>query len=424
MADEFRFDAAGFMGNSIARTPNLDRLAAGAVVFDNAYTPSPVCVPSRQCLATGRYPVRAGCVQFGDDIAPGSPTFARWFSERGYYTVACGKLHHRGPDQMQGWIQRIGAETAVRWPAAYAERNQVGRRKWKGADDVLEAGVGESPLGLHDDLTIHGARDFLRMHFGNYYAVPSDVPLLLKVSLQQPHFPLRTEQELFDYYYDKVPIYENQPAAENPLLNIGRLDENEGVTPDHIRRATATYYGMIEQTDRRIGEVIRTLEEAGQSIDDWVIIFTADHGEMLGEHGLWEKRKFYEASARIPMFIRGPGLAPARSDTLVNLVDLYPTMAALAGLPAPSDIDGRDIFAPERADETFSQHTEDKFMLRTGSWKYILLGDGSEVLFDLASDPKEVVNQISNPAYQETAERLRSRVAAFRQEQEELRPAA
>jgi len=424
MADEFRFDAAGFMGNSIARTPNLDRLAAGAVVFDNAYTPSPVCVPSRQCLATGRYPTRAGCVQFGDDIAPGSPTFARWFSEHGYYTVACGKLHHRGPDQMQGWIQRIGAETAVRWPAAYAERSQVGRRKWKGATDVLEAGTGVSPLGLHDDLTIHGARDFLRMHFGNYYAVPSDVPLLLKVSLQQPHFPLRTEQELLDYYYDKVPVYENQPKADNPQLNIGRLDESEGVTPEHIRRATATYYGMIEQTDRRIGEVIRTIEETGQNLDDWIIIFTADHGEMLGEHGLWEKRKFYEASARIPMFIRGPGLVPVRSDALVNLVDLYPTMAALAGLPAPSDIDGRDIFAPGRPDETFSQHTEDKFMLRSDSWKYILLGDGSEVLFDLANDPKELANQISNPTCQETAERLRTRVAAFRREQEELRPAA
>lgn len=422
MADEFRFDAAGFMGNSIARTPNLDRLAAGAVVFDNAYTPSPVCVPSRQCLATGRYPTRAGCVHFGDDIAPGSPTFARWFSEHGYYTVACGKLHHRGPDQMQGWIQRIGAETAVRWPAAYSERSQVGRRKWKGAADVLEAGVGISPLGLHDDLTIHGARDFLRMHFGGHYAMPSDVPLLLKVSLQQPHFPLRTEQDLFDYYYDKVPIYENQPASENPLMNIGRLDESEGVTPEHIRRATATYYGMIEQTDQRIGEVLRTLEECGQNIDDWIIVFTADHGEMLGEHGLWEKRKFYEASARIPMFIRGRGVTPARSDALVNLVDLYPTMAALAGLPAPSDIDGLDIFAPDRPDETFSQHTEDKFMLRAGTWKYILLDDGSEVLFNLATDPNELINEMANPAHRETASHLRTQLALFRQDQRQHSP--
>ena len=418
MADEFRFDAAGVMGNSIARTPNLDRLAAGAVVFDNAYTPSPVCVPGRQCLATGRFPRRAGCQHFNEDIAPNSPTFARWFSERGYYTVACGKLHHRGPDQMQGWIHRIGAETAVRWPEAFASRSQVGRRKWLGAPDVLEAGVGVSPLGLHDDLTVHGACDFLRAHFGGMYLVPTDVPLFLKVSLQQPHFPLRTEQELFDYYYDKVPVYENQPASDNPLLNIGRLDESEGVTTEAIRRATATYYGMVEKTDHRIGEVLQTLEACGQDLDDWVIVFTADHGEMLGEHGLWEKRKFYEGSARVPMFIRGPGLEAGRNATFVNLVDLYPTLAAQAGLPAPSDIDGRDIFNPDRgADETFSQHGEDRFMLRTGKWKYIVMEDGSETLFDLAQDPGELVNAISHPDHAEIAAQLRARLATFREEQ-------
>lgn len=413
MADEFRHDLAGFMGNGVIRTPHLDRLAGRAFISENAYTPSPVCVPSRQCLATGKYPLHTGCERFGDDIAPGSHTFARWFTEHGYYTVACGKLHHRGPDQMQGWLHRIGSETAVRWPDKYSDRPQIGRRKWQGADDLKNAGVGLSPLGIHDDYSTQGACDFVKMHFGGMTATSPETPLLLMLSLQQPHFPLRIEQALFDHYHDRVPTYWKQPAAHHPNLDRGRLDETSGIDETTVRRATAAYYGMIEQTDRRIGRLITALEEAGQNLDEWVVLFTADHGEMLGEHGVWEKRSFYEGSARVPFFISAPGLKPMRSNAPMNLVDIFPTLMALAGLPAVEGLDGTDIFQVPADRDVFSQYDRDQFMLRRAQYKYLRYPGGKDVLFDLENDPGETTNFLGDSAHAEIAAALRERLDSF-----------
>ncbi|CAN5362971.1 sulfatase-like hydrolase/transferase [soil metagenome] len=409
MADEFRFDAAGFAGNEVARTPNLDRLASYATIFNAAYAASPVCVPGRQCLATGKYPLHINCQTFDEDIAPNSLTFARHFSDHGYYTVACGKLHHRGPDQMQGWMHRIGAETALRWPEKFADRSQIGRRKWKGAEDVLQAGAGLSPLGLHDDYAVRGACDFLHMHFGGLYAVPNDIPLFLMVSLQQPHFPLLTEQPLLDYYLPKVPIYYDEPRANHPMLDQARIDVSEA----DVRRATAAYYGMVEQTDRRFGLVLTALEEAGQNIDDWLVVFTSDHGEMLGQHGVWEKRKFYEGSARVPLFLREPGGTSAHANHPCNLVDLFPTLATKAGLSTPPGLDGQDLFAPERPLETFSQRERNQFMIRHENLKYMHFADAPEVLFDLAADPGETRNVATDPAYAQSLAKLRQRLSSF-----------
>jgi len=413
MADEFRYDVAGFMGNTVARTPNLDRLAAHAVVFDNAYTPSPVCVPARQCLATGKYPLHIGCERFGQDIAPGSATFARWFSEHGYFTTACGKLHHRGPDQMQGWMHRIGSETAVNWPEKFSSRSQIGRCQWRGAAELKGAGVGLSPLALHDDYSVRGACDFLKIHFDGLYAIPRETPVFLMVSLQQPHFPLRTEKELLDYYHARVPIFWNTPPGNHPNLDAGRLGESQGIAQSDVRRATATYYGMVEQTDRRIGQILQAIEIAGQSLEDWIIVFTSDHGEMLGEHGAWGKRKFYEGSARVPLFISSPGLSPCHSTAPGNLVDIFPTLVHLAGLPEPGGLDGRDLFGTEHPGETFCQHDRDNFMIRSENLKYLRFPAVPDVLFDLVRDPGETCDAIDDPAYAEAATALRKKLDKF-----------
>jgi len=413
MADEFRYDAAGFMGNAVARTPNLDRLATNAVVFESAYTPSPVCVPARQCLAMGKYPLHIGCERFGEDIAPGSATFARWFSAHGYFTTACGKLHHRGPDQMQGWMQRIGSETAVNWPEKFSTRSQIGRCKWRGAVELKEAGSGLSPLALHDDYSVQGACDFLRMHFDGLYAIPRETPVFLMVSLQQPHFPLRTEEKLLAYYHDRVPVFWDEPAGNHPNLDAGRLGESQGIGQSDVRRATATYYGMVEQTDRRIGQILQAVEATGQSLEDWIVVFTSDHGEMLGEHGAWGKRKFYEGSARVPLFLSAPGLSPCRSSRPCNLVDIFPTLVRLAGLPETSGIDGQDLFGAEHTGETFCQHDRNEFMLRLGNLKYLRFPAAPDVLFDLARDPGETRNAMDDPSSAEAAAVLRKKLDEF-----------
>jgi choline-sulfatase len=414
MADEFRHDAAGFGGNAIARTPHLDALAAGAAVFDNAYTASPVCIPARQCLATGKYPLHIGCEEFGEDIAPGSQTFARSFADAGYYTVACGKLHHRGPDPMQGWIHRIGSETAIKWPEAYSARPQVGRRKWRGALDLQSSGVGVSPLGIHDDYTVRGACDFLRIHYGGMYEIPVETPLLLMVSLQQPHFPLLADQDLFDYYHRRVEPYLDQTPPANPSWAAKFLGKEQGVTDDDIRMATAAYYALVERTDQRIGQVLQSLREVGQNLDEWLVVFASDHGDMLGQHGMWEKRSFYEGSARVPLFLRGPGISAGRKNTPANLVDLYPTLCARAGVAAPSDLDGADLLTAEDSRTVFCQYGRKHFMVRSGRWKYITLEPGEELLFDLQGDPTETRNLIAAEASQPILAQLRGQLADFR----------
>ncbi|MDD5199376.1 MAG: sulfatase-like hydrolase/transferase [Terrimicrobiaceae bacterium] len=424
MADELRFDLPGFMGNPIARTPTLDRLAREAVVFDNAYTPSPVCVPARQCIATGKYPLHADCERFGEDIAPGSMTFARAFSEAGYLTVACGKLHHRGPDQMQGWLQRIGAECAVQWPNTYGAegREQIGRLKWRGAEELELAGPGTSPLALHDRLTVDGAADFLRMHFEGMYRRTADVPpLLLMVSLQQPHFPLLADPELLAYYHDRVRPRLREEAPRHPALGRGALPCGEAVTPQQVRTATAAYYALVETADRELGRVIDAIEARGQDLDDWLVVFLSDHGEMLGEHALWEKRKFYEGSVRVPMFVRAPRRWPAaRRRENVSTLDLFPTLCAAAGIEAPADLDARSL-APllegrtgDWLNETYAQYDTDEFMLKRGNLKYLTFGGkGPDVLFDLAGDPGESSNQLAVHSLAASAEEMRERLHAF-----------
>ncbi len=424
MADELRFDLPGFMGNPIARTPTLDRLARDAVIFDNAYTPSPVCVPARQSVATGKYPLHTGCERFGEDLPPGARTFARTFSEAGYLSVACGKLHHRGPDQMQGWLQRIGAETAVQWPNTYGaeRREQIGRLKWRGIHELEIAGPGTSPLSLHDRHTVDGAIDFLRMHFeGMYRRTPDIPPLLLMVSLQQPHFPLLADPELFADYHGRVRPRLREEASRHPVMGRNALVCGEDVTPEQIRNATAAYYALVEKADREFGRVIAAIEGHGQNLDDWLVVALADHGDMLGEHASWEKRKFYEGSVRVPMFVRAPGLWPAaRRRENVNTIDLFPTLCAAAGLEIPADLDGRSLVPLLEGDraawlnETLSQLDLDEFMLKRGNLKYLTFGDkGPDVLFDLASDPGETTNRIADDAYYPAAMEMREQLLAF-----------
>lgn len=407
MADEFRHDAAGFAGRDFARTPCLDRLAEGAAIFSRAYTPSPVCVPARQCFATGLYPERAGCRDFGEDLAPGAATFARHFAEHGYYTVCCGKLHHRGVDQMQGWLHRIGSEQAVRWPSAFSDRMQIGRQKWRGAADVLEAGIGESPLALADDLATQGACDFLKLRMSGRDGLPDDLPLLLMVSLQQPHFPLLAPRELLEECLARVQPLPDCGPSGHPDLDRGRLGAGQGVGPADIHRATAAYAALVEMTDARFARVLQTLEGCGESLDDWLIVFCADHGDMLGEHGLWGKRVFYEGSVRVPLWVRGPGIEPGHWSAPCSLVDVFPTLCRLAGLPVPAGLDGGDLFAPERSAPVFSQLGTEQIMVCRGPWKYMQLPHG-EVLFHLEEDPRETVNLASRASHEEILAGLRA----------------
>jgi choline-sulfatase len=430
MSDEHRPDVVGYEGDPVVRTPVLDELARTGVVFSNAYAPSPICVPGRQCMMAGQLPETCNCRRYGEDLAPGYMTFARRFAQYAYATVACGKLHHMGSDQMQGWTARVGGDVSV--SPMYVEglqRNEFMRYsrdlravKWSDTKEVLRAGIGRARNVVRDEYVVEGARNYIESHFLDpfYDREQPNRPLLLKVSLVQPHYPYFTDHERFTYYLNRVQPFLDKSVFDHPFLSQRQVRVGTDVTVRDVRRATAAYYGMVETIDDHYGTVLDALCHAGQNLDDWIILYTSDHGEMLGEHGIWEKQKFFEASVRVPLIIRWPkGFEGGRVvSENVSHCDLFATLCDLAGIPVPPGLDSRSL-APllrgETADwdnEAVSQFGYTNVMIKRDHLKYQYYGpEMPEVLFDLKRNPEETVNYIAEPQYAEQIAAFRTRLA-------------
>lgn len=409
MADELRADCTGFGGNRVVRTPHLDALAAGATVFDNAYTPAPICIPARQCLAAGQLPTTCGCQRWYEDLPAGALTFPRLLSQQGYETVACGKLHHVGPDQMQGYTKRIGAECEVAQPFIPGLQRPFDAfgNKWSQREEVLRAtDRGKSYHIRQDELAVLGAEYLIEQYFLDplYGRNTPDRPLLLTVSFNQPHYPYVADPALLAYYEPRVTPYENEPVFPHPFLSKFEVD----VPAAALRRATAAYYAMIERMDGYVGRVVRALQAAGQDLTDWLVLFASDHGEMLGQHGVWEKQKFFEGSARVPLLVGLPGQTQGRRcQKNVSLCDLYATVCETAGLNPPPGLDSRSLAGLARGEEAgwpdtaVSMFDGVNFMYKKGPLKYQWYGgQQDEVLFDLAADPTERENRLARPGYE------------------------
>ena len=425
MSDEHRADITGFSGNSVVRTPVLDELARTGVVFSNTYTPSPICVPARQCLMSGQFPKTCGCEGSWMDLAPGYHTFARRFSQFAYRTVCSGKLHHIGVDQMQGWSVRLAPDAEVY--DKYCDglireemaRCVSGKAKFKGSDeDIVKAAIDEE--GRYQRFDLHAAEE-MRNYIQTRLSENDARPHLLKLSFIQPHYPYRTDPERFKYYYDQVPIFQEE-SCDHPVLSLSQDDQPVNVSAEEIRRATATYYGMIDTIDTLYGQALDTLKECGENLDDWIIVYLSDHGEMLGQHGIWEKARMYEGSVRVPLIIRYPkrfkgGTVVTQN---VNLCDLFATLCDLAEIPAQPGLDSRTLVPLMEGNtenwnnETVSQirrQNRDHVMIKRDDLKYQYYGDDfPEVLFDLAKDPGETENRIGDPAYTSLISQFRQRL--------------
>ncbi len=439
MSDQHRADVAGFQGDAIARTPVLDELARTGVVFNNAYTPAPICVPARQSMASGQLPRTCGCEVFGDDLAPGHMTFARRLSQYGYATVACGKLHHNGQDQMGGWTRRIGDSMSVRHefiegrdPEAFRNLPLATEHKWSQAKEVKRAGIGEGPINGADAYTLTGALRFVE----NFFAAPwydratPTRPLMLKISFVRPHVPFFTTPEKFSYYLNRVRPYIDETPFDHHFLGSMAVRPGIDVSEREIRRATAAYYGMVEGIDEDYDRVLQALEHVGQDLDDWIIIYTSDHGEMLGQHRLWEKSKFFEGSAKVPLIIRTPGRANAGRvvEENVNLCDLFATICDLTDVPVVDGLDSRSLAPLLNGDsaawnnESISHfgginlgHEEqfqrlENLMIKRDHLKYQYYGwEMPEVLFDLSRNPQETINYADDPQYAAALANFRAR---------------
>jgi len=441
MSDEHRADVTGYEGNRVVRTPVLDELADTGVVFRNAYTPSPICIPCRQSMAAGQFPRTCGVEHFDHDLPPFSMTFARRFSQYAYRTAAVGKLHHVGTDQMQGWTQRVAGDTSVN-PYFLDGRNEEafatlppkenGTEKWPDAKECFRAGY--MPERGETDRTA-GALDWITKAFADprYDRPAPDHPTLLKISYSRPHYPYFTTREKFEYYLNRVEPYLDEEVFDHPFLSQRQVKPGVDASVREIRRATAAYYGMVEEIDEDYGSILDRLRHLGQDPDDWVIIYCSDHGEMLGQHGIWEKQKFFEASARVPLIIRWPRrFQPRVVEENVNLCDLFATLCDLAGIPMPSPeetvngagFDSRSLvplmegnsreWHDRYHNETVSQFGGTNLMIKRGPLKYQryegnACRDQPEVLFDLDTDAGETRNAINEPAHADAVEAFRSR---------------
>jgi len=435
-ADQWRGDCLSIAGHPVVETPYLDALADSGVWLRNAYSATPTCVPARMALMTGlrqeshRRVGYADGVPFDIDV-----TLPRTFRDAGYQTQAIGKMHYTPERARLGFDDVIlhdgylhhsrGRERDPRWYDDYLTwlRAQAGETA---VSDYLENGVNcnsvvarpwDKPERLHPtNWVVTQAEQWL-------YRREPEVPFFLYLSFHRPHAPYDPPAWAFEQYRD---VGDHMPPMGNWLADIESLrnDNRSDAQVAHydqrtLNRARAGYYGHMSHIDQQVQRFLDILGEFGVA-DNTYVMFTSDHGDMMGDHDMWRKGYAYEGSARVPMILAGPGIAPHQvAEPIVELRDVMPTLLDCAGLECPPSVEGRSILSalvpdaatvpggaadePDAAgrDYLHGEHVLADFSMqwiRTARWKYVWMSaDGREQLFDMVADRQESVNLAGRP---------------------------
>jgi choline-sulfatase len=431
MADQLAAQFLAPYGAVAAKTPNIDRLAAEGVVFENAYTASPLCAPARATVMSGLLPSRTGVYDNAAEFPSSIPTFAHYLRLAGYRTCLSGKMHFVGPDQLHGFEERLTTDI---YPADFGWtpdwRLKQERIDWwyHNMTSVLQPGIAEitNQLEYDDEVVFLAIRKIY-----DYVRYEAERRFCLMVSLTHPHDPYVARARFWNLYRDSDIALPAVAAISHGALDphSRRLYEVSAmgqfpVSEAHIRAARHGYFASISYVDDLIGQLLEVLGATGR-IDDTVIAFTSDHGDFLGERGLWYKMSFLEPSARVPLIFWAPGrLNPRRVRQPVSLADLLLTIHDLATeatgtLARP--VDGKSLYgllhgAPEEPAATaWGEYLAEgalapMYMLRRGSWKFIHTPSDPDQLFDLDHDPGELNNLAAMPAHRKLAQSLRDEV--------------
>lgn len=407
-ADQLTASLLGVYGNRIAKTPHLDKLADTAIVFENAYSNFPLCAPSRFSMLTGMLASRIGAWDNGAEFPSSIPTFMHYLRAAGYQTCLSGKMHFVGADQLHGFEERLTTDI---YPADFNWTGDWTETTPEFANDARSfqlAGVCTRNVQMdYDEEVCHRARQKLF----DLARSDDDRPFMLLVSFTHPHDPYQCSPEHWNRYrhddIDMPKIGDIKPADNDPYsLRLRALSGLDVYQPDdeQIRTARHAYYGSISYLDDLIGQLLKTLQEAGFD-DNTAIVFTSDHGDMLGERGLWYKKCFFEDACRVPLILRHPDHTGRRSDANVSLVDLLPTLLDIADVGrAPVDrLDGNSLLGlMSSADaswtnrvlvENLAEGTQaPAVMIRDGKEKFIHCELDPPQLFNLANDPNELNN--------------------------------
>jgi choline-sulfatase len=422
--------AAAFLppyGHPIVQAPNIAGLADGGTTFESAYCASPLCSPSRFAMLSGRRASSIGAFDNAAEFPASVPTITHMLRAAGYQTALAGKMHFVGPDQLHGYEERFTTDV---YPADF-EWTPDWRRPpnepvpwYHNMSSVLEAGVRASGWATDFDAEVSftATRRIRELDRRG-----DDRPFFLTVSFTNPHDPWELPQRHWDIYdaagidLPDVGLMSHDKADPHSLRLRGMygVDHHGPLSDAALRRARHGYYSAVSYLDERVGEVLAALDETGHT-QDTVVIFTSDHGEMLGERGLWYKMAFFENACRVPLIVRGPGVGSGRVSSPVSHLDLVPTLLDLCGADnageplegtslAPLLADGASGGGPESVvGEYLAEGVQHPMvMIRRGRHKFIRCDGDPDQLYDLDADPLELTNLAADTAHANLAEQFR-----------------
>jgi choline-sulfatase len=429
MADQLAAAHLPAYGNAVVQAPRLSALANEGVVFERPYCASPLCAPSRFALLTGRRPSSIGAYDNAAELPAATPTIAHVLRAAGYETTLAGKMHFVGPDQLHGFEERLttdvypsGFDWTPDWTLPEGERLEW----YHNTTSLLSATVAEAALqtDYDDEVCFRAVQKIRDLSLG-----PRERPFFLAVSFTNPHDPWEMRQRYWDLYEESaigLPAVDVLPRAEADAHSLRLRDmiglDRRPLSEQEVRRARHGYYAAVSYLDERVGEVLDALGATGLDRDT-LVVFTADHGELLGERGLWYKMSFLEGSARVPLIVRGPGLAARRIEGPVSQLDLAPTLAEWAGADSRgAEFEGTslaEVLAGTSAGpaEVLGEYLAEgvqapAVMIRRGAHKYVRCPGDPDLLYDLDADPLELRNLADDAA-------SAGLVAGFRAESDE-----
>ncbi len=429
MADQLTSRALPAYGNRVAKTPHIDALADAGVLFDSFYCNSPLCAPSRFSFLAGRGVAAIGAYDNAAEFPAQVPTFAHYLRRGGYQTVLSGKMHYCGADQLHGFEERLTTDI---YPADFGWTPDwtrfAERPSWYHTmESVTQAGpcTRTNQIDFDDDV-VHSARQKLF----DMARQKDRRPFCMVVSMTHPHDPYVIPQRYWDRY---AGVEIDMPRVQLPVGNLDphsrRLRHVIGldllsVDAAQVHAARRAYYGAVSYVDDQVGKLMTALADAGYA-DDTIVLLLADHGDMLGERGLWYKMSFFEPACRIPLIVHAPGRFAARRVTSsASLVDILPTLCELAGREAQTyatPLDGQSLVpqlesdTPGR-DEVIGEYLAEGaiaplVMIKRGRHKFVHSPVDPDQLYDLSDDPDELHNLAESGAHSALLAEFRAEVA-------------
>lgn len=398
MSDEHSGDTMGCAQHKRVQTPVLDRLAEEGTRFTNCYTPSPLCTPARASFFTGRYTHELGTWDNATPYDGRTVDIASHLHRHGENLVSFGKLDLHPEGHYEGLEATLwGARKNPQFESLFRDHDV------EMDNDLRFQNMGIQKKESYDDQVRNAALEWLQGRQG------SDEPWVMYVGFLHPHFPFIAPEERWKKYDQLVTDEDMEPAARKefpelnePLRQLRRHFRGDAVDQETLRKAHIGYYALTEELDANIGQLLETLREIGQE-EDTLIVYTSDHGEQLGRHGLWWKCCMYEESVRIPLILKGPGIPQGRVvDSPVSLLDMFPTICEARSITPPAGLPGRSLLPlareeqdPNRADFAFSEYhahgvPSGMYMIRWQQWKYVYYVGFDPQLFDLMEDPDEM----------------------------------